>query len=104
MMANGTLTMGHIIAQTKGNLVSNMDNDKVLMSINSGKYYNLGGIGGKIWELIETPVSVEEIVAALTVEYEVGTAECSSQVLAFLHNLLQEQLIEANVGAGIHSK
>ena len=28
-----------------------MDGEKVMLSINNGKYYNLGEIGGDIWEL-----------------------------------------------------
>jgi len=32
----------------EGNIVSNMDGEKVMLSIKNGKYYNLGEIGGFI--------------------------------------------------------
>ena len=37
-----------------------MDGEKVMLSIEKGKYYNLGLLGGVIWELIESPITGEE--------------------------------------------
>ena len=34
----------------KGNIVSDMGGEKVMLSIENGKYYNLGEMGGEIWE------------------------------------------------------
>ena len=41
------------ISQIKGNIVSDMSGEKIMLSIEKGKYYNLGEIGGEIWELIQ---------------------------------------------------
>ena len=46
--------------QVKGNIVSDMGGEKVMLSVNKGKYYNLGEIGGDIWELIRK-ISVNQI-------------------------------------------
>ncbi|XEC95520.1 lasso peptide biosynthesis PqqD family chaperone [Paenibacillus tarimensis] len=84
----------NIVSQTNGHLVSNMDGEKVMMSIHSGKYYNLGQVGGRIWELMESPISVKDLIVKLMDEYEVGEAECERQVISFLEMLGKEQLIE----------
>ncbi|WP_127531067.1 lasso peptide biosynthesis PqqD family chaperone [Paenibacillus kobensis] len=87
------ISLNETVVQAAGNLASNMNGETVMMRIESGKYYNLGEIGGRIWSLIETPITVEALVAELIQEYEVAAAECEPQVIAFLENLAKEQLI-----------
>lgn len=87
------LDRGQRIVQTPGNLASNMNEEKVLMSIGKGKYYNLGQVGGRIWELAETPVSIAELASALVLEYDVGQLDCEEQVAAFVQELLKEGLV-----------
>ncbi|ALP35728.1 metallophosphoesterase [Paenibacillus sp. IHB B 3084] len=74
--------------------VSDMDGEKVMMSINTGKYYNLGFTGGRIWELAESCPSLGEIVAALTDEYEVDEERCRQQVHSFVAELEREGLLK----------
>ncbi|MCZ2257316.1 lasso peptide biosynthesis PqqD family chaperone [Sporosarcina sp. G11-34] len=82
--------------QKQGNIVSDMDGEKVMLSIQSGKYYNLGKLGGVIWELMKEPISIEKMVATLQSRYDVGQTECEEQVTAFLNQMLEEGLINEN--------
>lgn len=82
-----------IVSQSKGNAASDMDGERVLMNIKNSKYYNLGRLGGVIWDLIEAPISINNLVNTLTDEYEVDRRECEAQVVAFLENLNNEGLI-----------
>ena len=82
-----------IVAQAEGNIVSDMDGEKVMLSIQNGKYYNLGELGGEIWERIKEPVSVGELVQSLQSQYEVEPAQCEKQVISFLSQLSDEGLI-----------
>lgn len=82
------------IVQVNGNIVSDMDGEKVLLSVKKGKYYNLGEIGGRIWDLVETPLTVDQLVETLLMEYDVGEAECVEHVFSFLDHLLEEGLIQ----------
>jgi hypothetical protein len=93
-MQTQAISPDQVVSQAKGNLVSNMDGEKVMMSINNGKYYNLGQVGGRIWEIIETPVSVDQITSTLLSEYDIDREACFSQVTAFLQLLLKEGLIQ----------
>ncbi|MFM9276968.1 lasso peptide biosynthesis PqqD family chaperone [Paenibacillus jiagnxiensis] len=89
------------ILQRSGNLASDMDGDKVMMSIESGKYYNLGKVGGRIWELAASPVTVSQIVETLVSEYDIERELCEQQVISFVAALYKESLIqlEAEVSA-----
>jgi|HigsolmetaGSP11D_1036233.scaffolds.fasta_scaffold01543_5 hypothetical protein len=89
-----TIELTTRVMQAQGIMVSDMDGEKVMMSVRNGKYYNLGQTGGRIWELISAPVTVRQVIDSLLEEYEVSRPECEQQVLAFLSNLHNEQLIE----------
>ena len=88
-----TISTNQLISQAEGYIVSDMDGEKVMLSIQSGKYYNLGQVGGDIWDLIKEPVSIEHIVQSLQSIYEVSQTECEDQVLSFLEKLKEEGLI-----------
>jgi hypothetical protein len=94
MIKNQTISLNTIVCQGTGNIVSDMDGEKVMLSIAKGKYYNLGDIGGEIWELIQTPNSIEDVIATLTSQYDVEQSVCQEQVLSFLGTLAEEGLIE----------
>ncbi|MFG6149931.1 lasso peptide biosynthesis PqqD family chaperone [Halobacillus sp. B23F22_1] len=90
------LPLNLLVSQSEGNIVSDMGNEKVMLSIENGKYYNLGEMGGVIWELIESPVAIEEVVDSLLAQYEVERTECEGQVTAFINKLDEEGLIEVH--------
>jgi len=88
------LLLNDLLIQRTGNIVSNMDGQKVMLSIQNGKYYNLGEIGGEIWDLLEEPTSVSKMVAILTYEYDIEPVMCEQQVISFMERLLDEGLIQ----------
>ncbi|WP_216829024.1 lasso peptide biosynthesis PqqD family chaperone [Alkalihalobacterium elongatum] len=93
-MTENKIKLSTIVNQGAGNIVSDMDGEKVMLSISKGKYYNLGDIGGDIWELLENPISVEELVNILLTRYEVERFDCEEQVVSFLSLLAKENLIQ----------
>lgn len=88
------ITSDDLIVQSEGFLVSDMDGEKVMLSIENGKYYNLGLIGGRIWELASTPVTVTGMVEQLVTEYEIEPEVCEQQVQTFLKQLIAEGLVQ----------
>lgn len=59
----------------------------VMMSVEKGNYLGLSEIGARIWELIETPTSLDDLCATLVREFEVSPAECRADVEEFLAGL-----------------
>ncbi|MBP1949023.1 lasso peptide biosynthesis PqqD family chaperone [Virgibacillus litoralis] len=95
MIKNQSLSVQHLVSQKEGNIVSDMDGEKVMLSIHNGKYYNLGEMGGEIWELLKEPITVQNLIASLTEQYDVEHSECEEQVLSFLTLLLEEGIVNA---------
>lgn len=88
------LTRDSFVIQGKGNIVSEMGKEKVMLSVQKGKYYNLGQIGGEIWDLIKYPISVSQVITSLLSSYHVDEVLCEGQTLAFLEHMYQEGLVE----------
>lgn len=92
-MNHSNLSKDSEVVQNEGNLVSDMNGEKVMLNIGNGKYYNLGEIGGAIWDLIEKPLAVNEIIKSLMKNYAVKEPECEDHVLSFIKQLGEEKLI-----------
>lgn len=89
-----SIDLERLIVRTSQNIVSDMDGEKVMLDIESGKYYNLGKVGGAIWDLLEQPITVAQLVDQLMSQYDVERDVCEQQVLAFLKQLSAEGLIQ----------
>lgn len=59
----------------------------VMMSVEMGQYLGLSKVGARIWELIEVPISPDEICAQLMRQFEVTPERCRIEVDAFLDEL-----------------
>ena len=87
------MTNTTILSRREGLMTADMNGSAVMMDIMTGKYYNLGEVGGRIWELLEEPMTVAALVEKLTDEYDVSAAQCRSDVLPFLDTLLERGLL-----------
>lgn len=93
MINASVLSKNNVITQNQGNIISNMDGELVMLSIEKGNYYNLGVLGGEIWSLIEKPIKISDLLDKLISQYDVSQQECEEEVLSFLSDLYNEGLI-----------
>ena len=72
MTATVILDSVHTLMIRNPDLISTeMDGDTVMMSIERGKYFGLGGAGSRAWELLAKPVCVDAMAQAFCNEFEV---------------------------------
>src|SRR3954463_1223143 len=87
------ISMNQTVSQGLSNIISDMDGEKVMLSIENGKYYNLGEIGGEIWDLMQEPNVINRLVKDLQLIYDVDQLNCEEQVISFLSKLKNEGLL-----------
>ncbi len=87
------MTENTVLARKAEIMTADMNGDTVMMDIETGKYYNLGTVGGRIWELLETPMVVSTLISKLTEEYDVTYEQCLNDTLPFLSDLTERGLI-----------
>ena len=74
-------------------LAAKVGDELVMMSAAKGNYIGLSKVGARIWELIETPRTIESLCDALIAEYDVDPATCRTEVDSFLTTLGQHNAI-----------
>ncbi len=85
-----------VLSRREGLMTADRNGSTVMMDTMTGKYYNLGTVGGRIWELLEEPMTIAALVKKLTDEYDVSAAQCRADILPFLDTLLERGLLLAD--------
>ena len=68
--------------------------DTVVLHLEAEEYFQLNEVGSRIWELLETPRTVEELATQLHKEFEVSPQQLRTDLVAFLQRLLELDLVE----------
>ena len=87
------MTDSTVLSRREGLMTADMNGSAVMMDIMTSKYYNLGAVGGRIWELLEEPMTVNALVRKLTDEYDVSASQCRADIEPFLSTLLERGLL-----------
>lgn len=82
-----------VLNRKMGIMTADMNGATVMLDIESGKYFNLGEIGGRIWEILEQPTSVKDLVSTLVQEYDVTEEQCLEDIVPFLEKMLNRGLV-----------
>lgn len=90
------MDLNNVVEQSSDPISADVDGELVMMSIERGNYYGLSGIGSRIWQLIETPVTVSALCDKLLEEYDVERSVCEVDVLEFLGKLADQELIKVS--------
>jgi hypothetical protein len=77
-------------------LARELDNESILLHLESGTYFGLDETGTRIWFLIAQHGQLESVVLALLEEYDVDEAQLRQDLLRFVRDLVSRQLLEIN--------
>jgi hypothetical protein len=72
---------------------SMMDGEVVMMSVDQGLFLGIDTIGTHIWNLLETPVKVEDLIEKLVASYDVERSVCENDTLLFLNDMFMKKVI-----------
>ncbi len=90
------ITADTVITLSEGVLYSDLDDQVVVMNIESGEYFDIDPVGAFIWKRIEELQTVAAVCAALVDEYDVAPDQCEKETIEFLQELSELGAIEAN--------
>lgn len=89
-----TLTPDTVISSTQNQVSSELEGEAVILNLSSGVYYGLNEVGARVWELIQQPKRLSEVLDALLEEYDVQPEACSEDVKAIIRELASANLID----------
>jgi len=86
--------LNSVIQRKTGLADTEIDTNKVLMSVETGKYYGLNTLATNIWMRIERPMVVSDLINDLVESFDVSLEVAQTEVIAFLNDLKKNKLLE----------
>ena len=74
-------------------LSQGVDDEMVLLDLESGQYFGLNEVGARIWSLFQEGLTVSAVLGALLKEYDVSEEQMRSDIQKFLDHLLTLSLV-----------
>ena len=83
-----------VVVAIQNQVFSNLGDEAVILHLGKGAYYGLNDVGALVWNLLQKPIEVQDIVDHVITRYEVGKQKCLADTLELLNRLLRAKLIE----------
>jgi hypothetical protein len=77
-----------------------LDQEAVILSMHDGMYYGLDGVGARIWQLLQQPVTLGEVAATIAAEFEVSESQAFEDLVTLIRDLESKALVSRADGAG----
>ena len=78
---------------TPGVVHQTIDNEAILINLETGVYYSLNATGSTIWNWIEKCAAIAQVLNSLASHYSVPVDAITPQIENFVHSLIEEGLI-----------
>ncbi len=88
------ITLTDVFCVSPNQVASAVGQDVAILDLDHSIYYGLDAVGSRIWELLQQPTPLTQVVSTLVDEFEVDDATASSDVLALVQELLDKKLVE----------
>ena len=83
-----------LVVRSQEPLARRVDDDTVMFHPARGEYFALDHVGTRVWDLLETPTTVDELCARLREEFDVEPGRCAEDVGHLIGRLLDAGLAE----------
>jgi hypothetical protein len=90
---------GSIVGAGRNQISADRAGEAVILNLGTGMYYELAGVGARIWELIREPTQVADVRDTILQEYDVKLERCERDLLDLLEQLADTGLIEVRDAA-----
>ena len=94
MGMQATINSDTVVVAIKNQVFSNLGEEAVILHLGKGAYYGVNEVGALVWNLLQKPVRVNDIVAEVIGKYGVRKERCLADTLELLQRMLRAKLIE----------
>ena len=85
--------MTNIIYKNSKTISGRIHDELVMMDIDKGKYFALNPVATRIWDLLEKPLTIDELCGILMDEYDVETEQCLKETEELLREMVKLGLV-----------
>jgi len=83
-----------IVTASRDQVSCDMLGQATILDLRGGQYYGLNTIGTRIWDWIQEPKPISQILSMLVNEYDVDAERCETDLVVLLRELEQKGLIK----------
>jgi hypothetical protein len=83
-----------IVKRSGRQVACTLNGEVALLDLDKGLYFGLQGVGAHIWNALQEPRSVDEIISMVLSHFDVTPEICRADVLKFLTGLQTAGMIE----------
>ena len=94
------ISMGCVVQRNAEIIFTDLDDTVVMMDAERGLYYELDPVATRIWNLLESARPVGEVCGVLAGEYDVTPEQCSDDVLGFIEEAAEMEIVGVRAPAG----
>jgi hypothetical protein len=73
-----------------------LDGEAAILNLKDGVYYGLDPVGAKIWNLIQKPRVLNDVVEIIWDEYDVDINQCKDDIFELVEELIDNGLVKVN--------
>jgi len=92
------LNLDDVVERIPDQIAAEVDDDLVMVNVETGYYYAVSDVAREIWDAIERPRKISDLIDQLMASHEVDRATCEEETLSFLQKLLAERLLRVSDG------
>lgn len=81
------------VVATPRQLSTTLGEEVIILGLDDSLYYGLTGTGARIWELVQTPRTIDDILATITAEFDVDRQRAQADLDALLADLQLRGLV-----------
>jgi hypothetical protein len=89
-----SLSPESIVVVSKDQMASDIAGETVILGLTAGRYYGVDAVGARVWQLIQTPMTVRDVGRTIVSEYDVALERCEADLLALLQKMVDAGLVE----------
>lgn len=75
---------------------SQVGSEVVILELNEGMYFGLNPVGARIWQLLASPQSLDELCRSISLEFAVEADACRPDILTLLDQMVDHGLIRTD--------
>jgi len=80
-------------SRNQSTLTGGLHDQLVMLDIQKGKYFSLNPVATRIWQMLDKPLTLDEICKRLLEEYEVEPIQCRQDVEEYINEMTSLELI-----------
>ena len=90
---SGRVPLDASVVATRRQLSTMLADEVIILGLDDSMYYGLSGTGARIWELLQAPRTIADIVTTIAEEFEVDRGRVEADLDVLLDELQSRGLI-----------